>query len=65
MISFKKIFQFVKNKIRGAPNFNESAGKLQEENNININYQNQKTMTLFNFGVGGNEVKVDANEEIP
>jgi len=63
MISFKKILQLAKNKIRGAP-----SDKLKEaterNDNINIQSQKQKIMTTFNYGVGGNEVKVDANEAI-
>lgn len=33
-----------------------------EKNNFNLN--KNKKMTMFNYGVGGNEVKVDANEAI-
>lgn len=65
MISFKKLIQLVKNKIRGAPPDEDSMQeKLKINNSININSQNQKVMTMFNYGVGGNEVKVDANEAI-
>src|ERR1700730_12037139 len=63
MISFKKMIQLAKNRIRGAPE------KLKEETEtsgiqINAQSQNTKNMTMFNYGVGGNEVKVDANESI-
>lgn len=55
--------QFVKNKIRGTPG---DGGKTTKKliNSLNIKPQKQKSMTVFNYGVGGNEVKVDANEAI-
>jgi len=63
MISLKKLLELVKNTIRGSP-----PDKLKENtetnNNTNINPQKQEIMTMFNYGVGGNEVKVDANEAI-
>jgi hypothetical protein len=63
MIGFKKLVQLVKNKIRGAPDNIETESAVTT-NQINIQTQKQKTMTMFNYGVGGNEVKVDANEAI-
>lgn len=60
MISFKDLLHYVKNVIRGAP----SEIIPEEKSTINTHTQNQKTMTMFNYGVGGNEVKVDANEAI-
>ncbi|HZH73492.1 MAG TPA: hypothetical protein VFD91_13425, partial [Mariniphaga sp.] len=61
MISFKKLWELAKNMIRGAP-----PDRLENKTEVNINNssQNRKTMTMFNYGVGGNEVKVDANEAI-
>lgn len=60
MISFKSLLQYIKNVVRGEP-----LGDTEKNlNKININTQNQKKMTMFNYGVGGNEVKVDANEAI-
>lgn len=59
-MSFKSLLQFIKNVVRGEPNVSNE----NELNNINNNSQNQKKMTMFNYGVGGNEVKVDANEAI-
>lgn len=64
---FKKIFKFLNHMIRGAPQIQENKEENKEEKKIksfNINYQNQETMAMFNYGVGGNEVKVDANEAI-
>lgn len=46
---------------------NTAAISIQENKNEQTNIlQNQKstTMAMFNYGVGGNEVKVDANEAI-
>lgn len=60
MISFKTLFQYIKNVVQGEP----LESNKQELNNVNINSQKQKKMTMFNYGVGGNEVKVDANEAI-
>lgn len=62
MISFKKLIELLKNKIRGEPpdGFKRKTGI----NNTNNHSQKQKVMTMFNYGVGGNEVKVDANEAI-
>jgi hypothetical protein len=65
MFSFKKLLKFVKNKIRGAPPDDEPENSEKiNSNKININLENQKIMSMFNYGVGGNEVKVDANEAI-
>lgn len=58
MKGFKTLLQYVKNAIRGAPQVSD------EKENNNTQLQNQKNMTMFNYGVGGNEVKVDANEAI-
>lgn len=63
MYSIKKLLQRVKNKIRGAP-----ADKLNEESEnytkINTYPKTQKIMSMFNYGVGGNEARVDANESV-
>jgi hypothetical protein len=66
MIKFKKLIQLVKNKIRGAPKENDEILNKDTSihNSININSKNPKIMTMFNYGVGGNEAKVDANEAI-
>lgn len=69
MIRFKELVQLVKNKIRGAPSENEqqapqTTGTASNTISVKIKSQNQKTMSVFNYGVGGNEVKVDANEAI-
>ena len=64
---FKKIFKFLNHMIRGTPQIQENKEENKEGKKIksfNINYQNQETMAMFNYGVGGNEVKVDANEAI-
>ncbi|MEJ5053393.1 hypothetical protein [Sphingobacterium sp. MYb382] len=69
MIRFKELMKLVKNKIRGAPREVEQQAEqpisvANKKININIKSQNQKAMSMFNYGVGGNEVKVDANEAI-
>lgn len=64
MIGFKKLLQLVKNKIRGAPPDKLKREINENKSNINNQQQTQKAMTTFNYGVGGNEVKVDANEAI-
>ena len=63
MMNLKELLQLVKNKIRGSPP-DELKEKTETNSNTNINPQKQKVMTMFNYGVGGNEVKVDANEAI-
>jgi hypothetical protein len=63
MISLKELLKLVKNKIRGSPP-DKLKEKTETNNNSNSNPQKQKVMTMFNYGVGGNEVKVDANEAI-
>jgi len=45
-------------------NQRKSSAKKNLKTNIFINTKTQKTMSMFNYGVGGNEVKVDANEAI-
>src|SRR5699024_3459143 len=35
-----------------------------KKNKINVQSQNQNAMSMYNYGVGGNEKKVDANEAI-
>jgi hypothetical protein len=62
-MNLKELLQLVKNKIRGSPP-DELKEKTETNSNTNINPQKQKVMTMFNYGVGGNEVKVDANEAI-
>jgi hypothetical protein len=65
MFSFKELLKFVKNKIRGAPDkIEDSVENSLNKINIQSQNQNQKIMAMFNYGVGGNEVKVDANEAI-
>jgi len=69
MIRFKELVKLVKNKIRGAPREIEQQAEqpisvANNKINIKIKSQNQKAMSMFNYGVGGNEVKVDANEAI-
>ena len=53
------------NKIRapGKQSENSQQTKIINQNSI-INLKNPKSMSIFNYGVGGNEVKVDANEAI-
>lgn len=64
MFSFKSVLNFIKNKIRGAPDALQEEEEKTSLININVQSQNQKFMSMFNYGVGGNEVKVDANESI-
>jgi len=63
MLNFKKLIELVKNKIRGSPT-DTLTGEIVENNSLNIHSKKQKIMAMFNYGVGGNEVKVDANEAI-
>lgn len=44
--------------------FKQWIGNLFVDQNQNQKSQNKKNMAMFNYGVGGNEVKVDANEAI-
>ncbi|WP_312076471.1 type VI secretion system contractile sheath small subunit [Chryseobacterium sp.] len=44
--------------------FKQWFGNLFADQNQNQKSQNNKNMAMFNYGVGGNEVKVDANEAI-
>lgn len=37
--------------------------KYDDSNNIFL-YKKVKAMAIYNYGIGGNEVKVDANESI-
>jgi len=43
---------------------NDLETQKKKENNLLITNKKTKTMSMFNYGVGGNEVKVDANEAI-
>lgn len=47
-------------------NFKKSINKLfvKSENNEVITTKKSQNMAMFNYGVGGNEIKVDANEAI-
>ncbi|MDR0224633.1 MAG: type VI secretion system contractile sheath small subunit [Myroides odoratus] len=38
--------------------------RILDKKRISINLYKDETMTMFNYGVGGNEIKVDANEAI-
>ncbi|MBB1149210.1 hypothetical protein [Myroides sp. DF42-4-2] len=51
-----------KNKRESEGSNKNQTASTSEKSNINFN-KNEK-MTMFNYGVGGNEVKVDANEAI-
>ena len=51
-----------KNKKESEGSNKNQTASTSEKSNINFN-KNEK-MTMFNYGVGGNEVKVDANEAI-
>lgn len=63
MLDLKKIVQLLKNKIRGDPP-QVPIKKIESDNHIKIHLLTEKEMTMFNYGVGGNEVKVNANEAI-
>lgn len=41
-----------------------NSNKNLPDNKILLTIKNPKSMSMFNYGVGGNEVKVDANEAI-
>ena len=38
--------------------------KLKTKKKTDVNLKNNKKMTVFNYGVGGSEIKIDANEAI-
>jgi hypothetical protein len=63
----KKIKKNKKNNISISEEDNQSSdrgGLITTNNNISISQQNNQSMAIFNYGVGGNETKVDANEAI-
>jgi len=66
MAILQELLKFIKDKIRGTPDEDHLQQATTEKKTININVQskNQKVMAMFNYGVGGNEIKVDANEAI-
>lgn len=43
---------------------NINVDTFSKNKTVNSNLNKKKKMTMFNYGVGGNEVKVDANEAI-
>jgi hypothetical protein len=59
---FKKIIKQFKIKIRGEPEKIKPSEQKIIINNEQL--KNLKNMAIFNYGVGGNEIKVDANEAI-
>ena len=65
---FSKIRQMLGLPIEVPVNLNiNTENKLSLKNTqstINLNTKNPNTMSMFNYGVGGSEVKVDANEAI-
>lgn len=48
----------------GKSDENQDTQTVSNSEKNNINLKKKKNMTMFNYGVGGNEVKVDANEAI-
>lgn len=64
MNSLKALVQYIQNKIQKTT-LTGVAGK-NRENKKGLNNQSQKRepMSMYNYGVGGNEKKVDANEAI-
>lgn len=62
--AFKKVKEMLGLKPR-APSKKQPQQEASSQNvNILLTEQNTNTMSMFNYGVGGNEVKVDANEAI-
>ena len=68
MSLFSKIRQILGLPIEDPVNLNiDTPNKLPLNNTqstINLNTKTPNTMSMFNYGVGGSEVKVDANEAI-
>lgn len=61
MKSFKALVQSLKKTIQTKV---KSKKTKIESNKINVQPKNKDTMSMYNYGVGGNEKKVDANEAI-
>lgn len=65
MSFFSKIKQLINQviKISGKENQQKKINDIPDSK-ILLTIKNPKSMSMFNYGVGGNEVKVDANEAI-
>lgn len=65
-IGLEQAFQVSSSTKKGKEKSDANQGKQAGSNSINnnSNLNKNKKMTMFNYGVGGNEVKVDANEAI-
>lgn len=61
MKSFKALVHSLKKTIQTKIKSNKNEKNTSK---INVQSQKQNTMSMYNYGVGGNEKKVDANEAI-